>query len=74
MNTPKTRKETKTAQKPYIYRPSECARVVGIGRSTLYAWEAQGRFPKRVNLAGNVAGWLVSDVEAWLSSKVEAAA
>ena len=73
MNAPKTRTETKTAQKPYIYRPSECARIVGLGRSTLYAWERAGRFPRRVNLAGNVAGWLATDVEAWLTSKVEAA-
>lgn len=72
MNAPKTRTESKTAQKPYIYRPGECARIVGLGRSTLYAWEKQGRFPKRINLAGNVSGWLASDVEAWLASKAGA--
>lgn len=58
--------------KPLFYRPSDLAKTLGLGRSTVYEWEKQGRFPKRVNLAENVSGWLASDVEAWLAQKAEA--
>lgn len=55
--------------KPLFYRPSQLAKELGLGRTTLYAWEKTGRFPARVNLASNVSGWLASDIEHWLSQK-----
>ena len=69
-------KRSKPTQPILIYRPTELARMLSVGRTTLYQWEREGRFPRRVNLAPGVAGWLVSDVTAWLESKaanVEAA-
>ena len=62
-------KRSKPTPPPLIYRPTELARMLGLGRSTIYDWEKRGLFPRRVNLAPGVAGWLVSDVTAWLESK-----
>jgi len=62
-------KRSKPTPPPLLYRPTELAAMLGMGRTTLYQWEREGRFPRRVNLAPGVAGWLVSDVTAWLESK-----
>lgn len=43
------------------------SRVVGIAVSTLWAWSAQGRFPKPVKLSPRVSAWPVADVRAWLA-------
>lgn len=40
--------------------------VLGIAVSTLWAWAAQGRFPKPVKLSPRVSAWPVADVRAWL--------
>lgn len=60
---------TQQPTKPLFYRPGELAKILGLGRATLYQWEKQGRFPKRVSLAENVAGWLATDVDKWLAEK-----
>ena len=62
-------KRSKPTPPPLIYRPTELARMLGMGRTTIYQWEREGRFPRRVNLAPGVAGWLASDVTDWLESK-----
>ncbi|MDF3862705.1 AlpA family phage regulatory protein [Achromobacter denitrificans] len=41
--------------------------VLGIAVSTLWAWAAQGRFPKPVKLSPRVSAWPVADVRAWLA-------
>jgi prophage regulatory protein len=43
--------------------------MVGIGRSTLYAWVADGEFPRPVRLGARAVGWRESDVSAWLASR-----
>lgn len=71
MKTPKATAEQATAPRPLFYRPSQLAKELGLGRTTLYQWEKQGRFPKRVNLAENASGWLAADVDRWLAEKAE---
>lgn len=43
------------------------SRVIGIAVSTLWAWSAQGRFPKPVKLSPRVSAWPVAEVRAWLA-------
>jgi len=69
MNTTPQPKRTTPSAPPLLYRPTELARLLAVGRTTLYAWEAAGTFPRRVNLAPGVAGWLASDVTEWLEAK-----
>ncbi|EIJ34698.1 helix-turn-helix transcriptional regulator [Thiothrix nivea] len=37
-------------------------------RTTLIAWEREGKFPPRVSLGGNRVGWRWSDLYAWADS------
>jgi prophage regulatory protein len=43
----------------------------GLSRSTIYLRIAEGSFPKPVNLGSRAVGWLESEIEAWLASRVE---
>jgi prophage regulatory protein len=51
-----------------ILRRRAVEEIVGIGRSTLYAWVADGKFPRPVRLGVRAVGWRESDVLAWLAS------
>lgn len=43
----------------------------GLSRSTIYLRVAEGSFPKPVSIGIRAVGWLESEVESWLSSRVE---
>lgn len=43
----------------------------GLSRSTIYLRIAEGSFPKPVSLGARAVGWLESDIEQWLISRVE---
>jgi len=44
----------------------------GLSRRTIYLRIAEGSFPKPVSLGDRAVGWLESEIESWLSSRVEA--
>lgn len=49
----------------------------GYGRSTIYSMMSKGQFPKPYQLggaAGTAVGWLESDVDAWIDSRVKQSA
>lgn len=48
-------------------RAPAVSRVLGIAVSTLWAWNAQCRFPKPVKLSPRVSAWPLADVRAWLA-------
>ena len=41
----------------------------GVGRTTLWRWIREGRFPKPVRLGANCVAWRSDEVEAWLASR-----
>jgi prophage regulatory protein len=43
----------------------------GLSRSTIYFKISEGQFPKPINLGARAVGWLESDVEAWVATRVE---
>lgn len=43
----------------------------GLSRSTIYLRAAEGTFPRPVSLGARAVGWLESEIESWLSSRVE---
>jgi prophage regulatory protein len=47
---------------------------VGLGRSSIYALMSRGQFPQSVSLGSRAMAWLESDVDAWIQTKVDAAA
>lgn len=44
----------------------------GLSRSTIYSRINDGSFPRPISLGARAVGWLESDIESWLSSRVEA--
>ena len=43
----------------------------GLSRSTLYAMMKNGEFPQSISLTqGRAVGWLVSDIQAWIDSRI----
>ena len=43
--------------------------VGGIGKSTLWRWVREGRFPKPVRLGANCVAWRSDEVEQWLATR-----
>jgi prophage regulatory protein len=44
----------------------------GLSRSTIYVRIAGGSFPWPFSLGDRAVGWLESEIESWLTSRVEA--
>ena len=50
--------------------PTVCSRI-GYCRSSIYNLVASGEFPKPIRLGPRAIGWLESDIEQWIASRVE---
>lgn len=44
----------------------EVSEITQLGKSTILAWEADGRFPKAVRLSPTRRVWLEQDVYEWM--------
>jgi predicted DNA-binding transcriptional regulator AlpA len=42
------------------------AHKVGMGKSTLLAWESSGKFPRAVRLSPTIRVWLQQDIDNWI--------
>jgi prophage regulatory protein len=51
----------------YARLPKICA-VTGLGRSTIWAWVRQERFPKPIKLSSRASAWRVEDINEWLAN------
>lgn len=54
-----------------ILRRKQVEQRTGLSRSTIYLRVSQGNFPKAVSLGARAVGWLESEIEEWLDSRVE---
>lgn len=42
----------------------------GLSKSTIYRLEAEGEFPKRIQLgAGHAVGWHLHEIDEWLATR-----
>ena len=53
-------------------RERECRELTGLSRSTRWRLERQGQFPRRRHISPNGVAWLLSEIEAWQSSRSNA--
>ena len=60
--------ETRRATR--LIRLPEVMSRVGLGRSTIYRWMSEGKFPKPVQLGGHSVAWVEEEVEAWVVNKL----
>lgn len=51
---------------PRFIKLDATADRVGMGRSTVLAWEATGKFPRAVRLSPTLRVWLEADVDRWI--------
>jgi len=53
-----------------IIRLPQVIQKTGLSRSSIYAAIANGKFPKQIKLTKRSSGWLESEVDSWISSRV----
>jgi len=54
-----------------FYRLKDVIRVTTLSRSTIYRYMYEGLFPKQIEIAPRIVVWLESDVQKWMSEKIE---
>ena len=54
-----------------VLRFSKAKERVGLSRSTIYLKIARGEFPKPISLSTRAVGFLESEIESWLESRIE---
>ena len=54
-----------------LIRLPEVQHRVGLGRSTIYRWMSEGKFPKPVQLGGYAVAWAEDEVEAWITTRLK---
>jgi prophage regulatory protein len=52
-----------------ILRLPEVARMIGVGRSSIYKYVQTGDFPKPLSLEARSVGWKESQITAWLNAR-----
>ncbi|QWD95240.1 AlpA family phage regulatory protein [Polynucleobacter sp. MG-Unter2-18] len=50
-------------------RLSEVSLLTGLGKSTILAWEAGGKFPEATRLSATMRVWLKQDITNWILEK-----
>jgi prophage regulatory protein len=64
-------KDFRQAQPPTrLIRLKEVQNRVGLGRSTIYRWMAEGNFPKPVRLGGHAVAWVLEDIDRWVAQRI----
>jgi prophage regulatory protein len=55
-----------------IIRLKEVMERTGLGRSSIYKLQAEGRFPKSIALTDRAIGFYAYEVDAWIQEKLDA--
>ena len=62
---------TKKIQNAFIIlRRKQVESRTGLSRSTIYARIASGLFPSPIDLGGRAVGWLESEIDQWVQSRI----
>jgi prophage regulatory protein len=59
-----------TSPPPVVLRLETIQRILALSRSAIYARMAAGDFPPPLHLGPRAIGWLQSDIDAWLESRI----
>ena len=63
-------REMRTRPTTRFLRVSEVQARMGLARSTICVWAAQGRFPPAIRLSARAVRWIEADVMEWLRERV----
>ena len=56
-----------------LLRLSDVMHRVGLGRSTIYRWMDEGKFPRPHSISDYCVRWLESDIDDWIQQKTAGA-
>lgn len=56
-----------------IVRLPEAKQMIGVSHMTLWRWEKAGTFPTRIHIGPRAIGWRLSDLQAWIATREQAA-
>jgi prophage regulatory protein len=59
--------------KERLLRLREVKARTGLGTTTVYRRMAEGTFPRPVDIGGGRVAWRESQIDAWISMRIEAA-
>jgi prophage regulatory protein len=63
--------EAEPAMQPgMLIRLTELCELLGVSRSTVYKWMAEGTFPPPVRVSERAVRWRTEDIQAWRGSLV----
>ncbi|WP_420607481.1 helix-turn-helix transcriptional regulator [Novosphingopyxis sp.] len=54
-----------------LIRLKEVQHRVGLGRSTIYRWMSEGKFPKPVQIGGYIVAWPEEVIDEWVNRLAE---
>ena len=60
---------TNVSEAPRFKSLPEVSQITQLGKSTILAWEAQGKFPKAIRLSKTRRVWLEQDIHHWMLSQ-----
>jgi prophage regulatory protein len=55
-----------------VLRLPSVVQQTGLSRSAIYQRIKDGNFPKSISLGSRAVGWLSSDIQAWIKSRLAA--
>lgn len=58
-------------EKLKILRLKKVTDKTGLPRSTIYLGIQEGTFPRPINLGARSVGWIESEIDQWLMSRIE---
>ncbi|MGF1828912.1 AlpA family transcriptional regulator [Photobacterium angustum] len=53
-----------------LIRLKEVMSLTGLGRSSIYKFMEESRFPKSVSLGDRAVAWIESEIEDWIVDKI----
>ncbi len=53
-----------------LLRLREVKARTGLGKTSIYAYEKRGEFPRRVRIGPLLSGWVASEVDAWIADQI----
>jgi prophage regulatory protein len=55
-----------------LLRLTQVMDMTGLGRTKIYALQAEGNFPMRVQITPYRVGWIEHEVQAWIATRIAA--
>jgi prophage regulatory protein len=55
-----------------LLRLPDVCRITGLSRAMIYRLQANGRFPKSVNITERAVGWIDAEIQAWILERASA--